>query len=225
MSSKTSPTTEVEVQLIAEGFRFVIGVDEVGRGAIAGPVAVGVALIDSRNSRLDDAPRGLRDSKLLSEKQRVSLQEPIAEWLDGFAVGYASADEIDSKGIVTCLALAASRALGHLLETPGLRSSIASDGAVVLLDGTHNWLQEHSGGLPVRVRAKADRDCASVAAASVVAKVERDSLMVELSAIHPEFGLGGHKGYASSSHIEALRRLGPTEIHRKTWLTKIMAAD
>ena len=223
MSSKTSPTTDFERELIAAGSRFVIGVDEVGRGAIAGPVAVGVALVDSQNTDFDAMPHGLRDSKLLSEKQRVGLIEPIRDWVAGSAVGFASPQEIDSKGIVTSLALAASRALTKLLETEGLRSLIASDGATVLLDGSHNWLQEHAGGLKVVVRTKADRDCAVVAAASVVAKVERDDLMIALAAEHPAFGLDGHKGYASSSHIEALREFGPSEVHRKTWLTKILS--
>jgi len=223
MSSKASPTTDFELELIAAGSRFVIGVDEVGRGAIAGPVAVGVALLDAQTTNFDAVPAGLRDSKLLSEKQRVALIEPIGQWVAGSAVGFASPQEIDSRGIVVSLALAASRALTKLLETDGLRGSIATDGATVLLDGSHNWLQEHAGGLKVVVRTKADRDCAVVAAASVVAKVERDVLMIALAAEHPAFGLDGHKGYASSSHIEALRRFGAAEIHRKTWLTKILS--
>jgi ribonuclease HII len=84
-------------------------------------------------------------------------------------------------------------------------------------------LQQHSGGLPVVVRTKADRDCAVVAAASVVAKVKRDNLMVELANGFEGFGLEGHKGYASAGHIEAVRTIGPSSIHRKTWLTKILA--
>ncbi len=119
--------------------------------------------------------------------------------------------------------MAASRALTTLLETEGLRSAIAQDGATVLLDGSHNWLQEHAGGLKVVVRTKADRDCAIVAAASVVAKVDRDNLMISLASQHQAFGLEGHKGYASSSHIEALKKFGPSEVHRKTWLTKILS--
>jgi ribonuclease HII len=186
-------------------------------------VAVGVAVVDSQNTNFDAVPAGLRDSKLLSEKQRVALIEPIGQWVAGSAVGFASPQEIDTRGIVTSLSLAASRALTKLLEAEGLRSQIASDGATVLLDGSHNWLQEHAGGLKVVVRTKADRDCAVVAAASVVAKVERDELMIALAAEHPAFGLEGHKGYASSSHIEALQRFGAAEIHRKTWLTRILS--
>jgi len=222
---KTSPTTEVERQLIAAGSRFVIGVDEVGRGAIAGPVAVGVAILDSKETDLAGMPAGLRDSKLLSENQRVSLIQPIENWVAGSAVGFASPLEIDTKGIVVSLALAASRALTKLLETEGLRASIAADGATILLDGSHNWLQDHAGGLKVVVKTKADRDCAVVAAASVVAKVQRDDLMVSLASDFGAFGFDGHKGYASSSHIAALQKHGPSEVHRKTWLTRILAQD
>ncbi len=223
MSSKTSPTTEVERQLFAAGARFVLGVDEVGRGAIAGPVAVGVAILDSQTNNIDAVPAGLRDSKLLSEKQRVALIEPVQGWVLASAVGFASAEEIDANGIVWALAVSASRAISTLLEDTNLRAMIATDGATILLDGSHNWLQQHAGGLPVIVRAKADRDCAVVAAASVVAKVERDNLMIELANDFEGFGLEGHKGYASAGHIEAVRTIGPSSIHRKTWLTKILA--
>ena len=223
MSSKASPTTNVERQLFAAGARFVIGVDEVGRGAIAGPVAVGVAILDSQTNNIDAVPAGLRDSKLLSEKQREALIEPVRQWVFSSAVGFASAEEIDSNGIVWSLAVSASRAISTLLEDSTLRSQIAADGATILLDGSHNWLQQHAGGLPVVVRPKADRDCAVVAAASVVAKVERDNLMVELAQEYAGFGLEGHKGYASAGHIAAVRTIGPSSIHRKTWLTKILA--
>jgi ribonuclease HII len=223
MSSKTSPTTEVERQLFAAGARFVIGIDEVGRGAIAGPVAVGVTILDSKTNNIDAVPAGLRDSKLLSEKQREALIDPIQGWVRASAVGYSSAEEIDASGIVAALAMAASRAISELLQDSELRVEIAQDGATVLLDGSHDWLQQHSGGLPVVVRTKADRDCAVVAAASVVAKVKRDNLMVELASVHSGFGLEGHKGYASAGHIEALRADGPSPIHRRTWLTKILA--
>jgi len=223
MSSKTSPTTEVERQLFAAGARFVLGVDEVGRGAIAGPVAVGVAILDSKTNNIDAVPAGLRDSKLLSEKQREALIGPVEQWVHSSAVGYSSAEEIDTNGIVNALAVAASRAITELLQDAELRVQIVTDGATILLDGSHDWLQQHSGGLPVVVRTKADRDCAVVAAASVVAKVKRDRLMVDLANEYQGFGLEGHKGYASAGHIEAVRTVGPSKIHRKTWLTKILA--
>jgi ribonuclease HII len=223
MSSKTSPTIEFERSLTQGGVRFIIGIDEVGRGAVAGPVAVGVALIDTHSPAFADIPSGLRDSKLLSERQREALQPLIETWMHAGSVGMVDASVIDEKGIVYSLALSASRGLTSLLEQAGVAAAIARDGAVILLDGTHNWLEGHTGGLPVTVRAKADRDCASVAAASVLAKVARDHLMVELAAEHPGYGFEGHKGYASELHIKAIRSLGPSAVHRKTWLTKILS--
>jgi ribonuclease HII len=225
MSSKTSPTTDFERALLAEGVRFIIGIDEVGRGAVAGPVAVGAALFDAQTGSLEQFPKGLRDSKLLSQKQRLELVEPLETWLAGNAVGWASAQEIDERGIIWSLATAASRALTSLLEVADLRASIARDGAIVLLDGNHDWLAEHAGGLRVVVREKADRDCAVVSAAAVLAKVRRDRQMESLAEQHPGYELEGHKGYASAKHMQAIRNLGPSPIHRVTWLGKILAAS
>lgn len=201
----------------------MIGIDEVGRGAVAGPVAVGVALIDARSTNFSEIPLGLRDSKLLSERQREAIAPLLATWMHASSVGMVDAGTIDEKGIVHSLALSASRGLTKLLEQDSIAAEIARDGAVILLDGTHNWLEGHTGGLPVTVRAKADRDCASVAAASVLAKVARDRLMVELGGEHPGYGFESHKGYASELHINAIRTLGPSVAHRISWLTKILA--
>ncbi len=225
MSSKTFPTTNFERELVSAGSRFVIGVDEVGRGAVAGPVAVGVALIDSHSVDLTGHPSKLRDSKLLSEKVRESLIEPISLWATDSAVGMVSAEAIDSDGIIAALAGAAAQALEQILSAPHRRREFAQDGVTIILDGSHNWLAEQAGGLRVVVREKADRDCAVVAAASVVAKVARDRLMVELSQQYPGYELQGHKGYASAAHIDAIRTLGPSDIHRKTWLSKILNKD
>ena len=225
MSSKTFPSLSLERELWAKGARFIIGMDEVGRGAIAGPVAVGVALLDSQDSRVETVwPGNLKDSKLLSEKARNEILAPVQSWVSGYAVGMASANEIDTKGIVQALALSAGRALDSLLEDASLRQAIAKDGAIIILDGSHNWLGAKAAGIPVIVRPKADRDCVSVAAASVISKVERDNLMIELASSHPQFGFEGHKGYASEAHILAIRSIGPSAEHRHTWLTKILGA-
>ena len=197
--------------------------DEVGRGAIAGPVAVGVALLDAQDVRAESAwPANLKDSKLLSEKARNEILGAVQDWVSGYAVGMASASEIDSKGIVQALALSAGRALEQLLENAPLRNAIAKDGAVIILDGSHNWLGSKAAGIPVMVRTKADRDCVSVAAASVISKVQRDNLMIELAGTYSEFGFEGHKGYASEAHIQAIKFHGPSAEHRHTWLTKIL---
>lgn len=202
----------------------MIGVDEVGRGAIAGPVAVGVALVDREELTVKGAwPKKLCDSKLISEKIRNEIVEPVTSWVRASAVGMVSANHIDKHGIIDALAASGALALGEIFEDETLRQQIISDGAVVLLDGSHNWIGPKASGLKVLVRTKADRDCVSVAAASVIAKVARDNLMIALDQDVPGYGLAGHKGYASASHIQDLRRLGPSQHHRITWLTKILA--
>ena len=226
MSSKTFPSLELELTLLNQSTRFLIGVDEVGRGAIAGPVAVGVSLIDRDSGAIAQPwPAKLKDSKLISGAVRQAIEPECRTWLAGHAVGLASAAEIDEQGIVAALALAAGRAIEELLDAPGLRPQIASDGCVVLLDGSHNWLAGKASGLKVVSRVKADRDCVSVAAASVIAKVYRDDLMTELAQVHEGYGFDGHKGYASASHIEAIRAIGPSPAHRKTWLSRILAGE
>jgi ribonuclease HII len=205
------PTLEFETELHAQGARFVIGCDEVGRGAIAGPVGVGVCVVDVS---VGAHPAGLRDSKMLSEKRREELAPLAAGWALYSAVGLATADEVDSLGIMVSLGLAGKRALAQLFE---LGASITD--SVLLLDGSFDWLSPVlTSPLRVKTRVKADRDCASVAAASVVAKVHRDRLMIGYDAQYPGYGWSGNKGYGSSEHYAAIDRQGPSDLHRKTWL-------
>jgi len=223
MSSKTFPSLDSERRIFERGNRFVIGIDEVGRGAIAGPVAVGVSLIDKTNPALESWPQKLQDSKLMTPKSRSEIASPLMDWVSAYAVGFSTNKEIDELGISEALRLAAGSALDELFKDAKTRKSIAEDGAVILLDGSQNWLGKVSYGIDVQVQVKADTNCASVAAAAVLAKVTRDSLMQELDTQYPGYGLAGHKGYASAGHIAALRALGPTAIHRVTWLTRILA--
>jgi len=223
MSSRTFPSLDSERRIFERGNRFVIGIDEVGRGAIAGPVAVGVSLIDKTNPALEAWPEKLQDSKLMTPKSRSEIALPLIEWVSSYAVGFSSNKEIDELGISEALRLAAGSALDELFKDAKTRKRIAEDGAVILLDGSQNWLGKVSYGLDVQVQVKADTNCVSVAAAAVLAKVTRDSLMQELDTQNPGYGLAGHKGYASAAHIAALRALGPTDIHRVTWLTRILA--
>ena len=223
MSSKTFPSLDSERRIFERGNRFVIGIDEVGRGAIAGPVAVGVSLIDKTNPALEAWPEKLQDSKLMTPKSRSEIASPLMDWVSSYAVGFSSNKEIDQLGISAALRLAAGSALDELFTDAKTRKSIAEDGAVILLDGSQNWLGKVSYGIDVQVQVKADTNCVSVAAAAVLAKVTRDSLMQELDTQNPGYGLAGHKGYASAAHIAALRALGPTDIHRVTWLTRILA--
>ncbi len=203
-------TREFELELLGSGASLVIGMDEVGRGAIAGPVTVGVCVVSIQTA---DAPPGLRDSKLLSPARREALVPLVREWAP-VACGSASAAEIDELGISACLGLAGKRALIALHE-----SGVRVGEAVVLLDGSHNWLTPAlSSPLRVVTRTKADRDCAVVAGASVMAKVERDAVMIALGSQLPGYGWEGNKGYGSAGHFEAISSLGPTDHHRRTWL-------
>ncbi|NLG63399.1 MAG: ribonuclease HII, partial [Candidatus Cloacimonetes bacterium] len=148
----------------------VIGMDEVGRGAVAGPVAVGAVAVDPTVVLVPD---GLRDSKLLTERRREALYPVVTVWGTAHGVGLASSREVDELGIVRALGLAGARALLQLHE-----AGVAIAASLVLLDGSHDWLTpalRHPPG--VRTRVKADRDCASVAGASVLAKVHRDRIM------------------------------------------------
>ncbi|MDQ1584597.1 MAG: ribonuclease [Microbacteriaceae bacterium] len=205
------PTLEFERSLHETGVRWIIGCDEVGRGALAGPVAVGMTLVDAA---IGPIPLGLRDSKLLSEPRREAIAPLCLEWAKYTAVGLASADEIDTLGITACLGLAGKRALALLHEQGA--DILAS---TVLLDGHHDWLNPAlTGKLEVVTRIKADRDCASVSAAAVIAKVHRDRLMIERDALTPGYGWAGNKGYGSAEHLAAIAELGPSDFHRKSWL-------
>lgn len=193
----------------------VVGIDEVGRGALAGPVCVGVAIVTGATS--PEIPVGLRDSKLVPAGSRAAVAERARGWVAAHAVGAASPREIDGVGIVAALRLAASRALGELVGTSEPTTT------AVVLDGSHNWLEATllDAALPhldfpeVVVRPKADLTCAVVAAASVIAKVHRDGYMASLA--DPGYGFAAHKGYGAARHVEALRALGPGEHHRRSW--------
>lgn len=204
------PTLEFEESCFAAGHELVIGIDEVGRGAIAGPVAVGVHAVSAPGSPF---PLGLRDSKLLSEKKRGIIAPLVRDWGPG-AVGFSSAEEIDARGITAMLGEAARRALLELHA-----AGVAMDRAVILLDGSHDWLSPVlRSPLDVRTRVGADRDCASVSAASVRAKVDRDALMREAHEAHPEYAWDSNKGYGSRAHYAGIAAAGLTELHRHTWI-------
>ena len=206
------PTLEVESAMFAAGARIVIGIDEVGRGAIAGPVAVGVHAVLAGTVAF---PRGLRDSKLLTEKRRDAVAPLVLAWGAG-AVGFASAEEIDERGISACLAEAARRALLELHA-----AGIPVDASAILLDGSHDWLSPAlRRPLDVRTMVGADRACASVAAASVRAKVARDALMREAHEAHPEYAWDSNKGYGAKAHYAGIAERGLTELHRATWIKR-----
>jgi ribonuclease HII len=229
MSSKTYPTNNTEQALFDSGYRFILGIDEVGRGALAGPVAVGIAVLESSmHAGRTDWPAQLCDSKLISEKVREALFAPVGSWVAGYAIGMASAQEIDELGITRCLSLAAERAVRELPAELRAQVAAAPEAATAILDGSHNWLGQALGPVSSAVKTKADRDCVSVAAASVLAKVTRDRMMGELAIIDESlarYGIAGNKGYSSQQHLDALREFGPVALHRKTWLSKILGEN
>ncbi|GHG44299.1 ribonuclease HII [Sinomonas cellulolyticus] len=214
----TAPTLRFVNRLASSYGPLVAGCDEVGRGALAGPVSVGVVVVDARTVVTRTV---LRDSKLLTPERRVELVPLIRRWAVGAAVGHASAEEIDEVGIMEALRLAGLRAL----------EQIAADGVVpdaVHLDGNYDWLTRGGQGslfdgpprtpiAPVTTTIKADLSCQAVAAASIVAKVERDSLMVGYGTEDPRFGWAVNKGYATPEHRAAILEHGPTPLHRRSW--------
>lgn len=215
-STITSPHLRVERRLLRSGALIACGVDEVGRGSLSGPVSVGMVLVDASTG---PQPDGLKDSKLLAPATRERLVPEIIAWARGWAVGHASPAEIDDVGLIAALRLAGHRALAYLTTVPD----------VVLLDGSHDWLSwplqqdlfaENRLGPeipPVRTLVKADLTCASVAAASVLAKVARDAIMLSLDEEFPVYGWRENKGYASPRHVDALREYGPCVHHRRSW--------
>ncbi|MFF5205119.1 ribonuclease HII [Streptosporangium sp. NPDC000396] len=192
-----SPSYELERLLSVGGSKLVAGVDEVGRGAWAGPVAVCAVVTD-----LSEPPAGLTDSKMLGPARRAAMFAEITEWAAGIGYGEASHEEIDSLGMTEALRRAARRALAELPVRPD----------AVILDGKHDYL---GAPWPVRCEIKADLSCVSVAAASVIAKVRRDGYMASLG--FEEYGFADNAGYPSPAHQQALASLGPTEHHRLSW--------
>ena len=192
-----SPGLKVERELWASGSIMVVGVDEVGRGSWAGPLTVGAAVVP-RDRRVYK----IRDSKMLTEAEREALFDRIADWVQAWAVGHATAQECDELGMSDAQRLAARRALDALDVTPNH----------VLVDG--NW--DFVGGAQRIVRG--DRTSLSIAAASILAKVTRDRVMREAAAHFPGYNFEANKGYPCPTHQAALQAWGPSSIHRKSWV-------
>ncbi|HWM16288.1 MAG TPA: ribonuclease HII [Microbacterium sp.] len=205
------PRLSLERRLLRE-HAILIACDEVGRGALAGPVAVGAVMIDAPRSR-KRVPTGLRDSKLVPEHRRAEVAARAASWASASAVGWASSEEIDEIGIMRALGLATIRALADLRA-----HGVVPEDAIVVLDGNYDYITPAGGtGLKIRPVIKADRDCASAAAASVIAKVARDALMVDLHEELPAYSWARNKGYASPDHRDAIRAHGISRHHRASW--------
>jgi ribonuclease HII len=189
----------LEERAIACGHRLVAGIDEVGRGAVCGPVLAGAVILG-----LEFPTAGLDDSKRLTASQRKHLAELIRNEAEAWGLGAAEPEEIDQVGIVRATGLAMRRALAALPLPPDL---VLVDGTRVAVIATEQW--------PI---VKGDAQSVSIAAASIIAKVMRDSLMERLGARFADYGLSRNKGYGTADHLAALRRLGPIRPHRRTFI-------
>jgi len=204
---RDTPNIFFESELWNSGLKYIAGLDEAGRGALAGPVSVGAVILPDDPTLLSSTLGRARDSKQLTPRMRESLAPHIQEVALTWAVGFATAEEIDMQGIVRATRLAAIRALHQFDLTP---QYLLTDFRLELpqLDISQTAL------------VKGDARCLSIACASILAKTERDALMRELDAIHPGYGLEKHKGYGTQAHRSAMKRLGLSEIHRKSFKLK-----
>jgi ribonuclease HII len=200
-----APSLAIERELWAEGHEVVVGIDEVGRGAWAGPLTIGAAVLPP-----DRRVNGVRDSKALTEPEREKLYDKVAGWATAWAVGHATAAECDRLGMSEAQRLAARRAIAGLGVTP----------TAVLLDG--NW--DFVGLGNTRKIIKGDAKCLSISAASVLAKVTRDRIMVELDGQWPAYDFRTHKGYITATHSAALEEHGPSPVHRMRFVNVRRAA-
>ena len=193
---------EIENELYDSGLTLLCGVDEAGRGPLAGPVCA-AAVILPRGTVIE----GLNDSKKLSEKRREALYDEIVGKAIAFGIAFASVEEIEEKNILEATFLAMNRAIEQLSVVP----------ALALIDGNR------SKGivLPSRCVIGGDGKCADIAAASILAKVTRDRYMLEMAEKYPQYGFERHKGYGTAAHYAAIREFGPSPIHRMSFLRKM----
>lgn len=193
---------DIENAIYDEGETLLCGVDEAGRGPLAGPVCA-AAVILPRGLEIE----GLNDSKKLSEKKREALFDLICAEAVSYGIAFASVEEIESMNILNAAMKAMNRAIAKLSPQPSL----------ALIDGNRNNAIE----LPSRCIVKGDSKCADIAAASVLAKVTRDRYMLQMAEKYPQYGFEKHKGYGTKLHYEALREYGPCDIHRPSFLRKM----
>ena len=191
----------IEDGCFEEGYSVVCGVDEAGRGPLAGPVCAAAVILPPHL----EIP-GLNDSKKLTDKRRRELMPVIKEQAIAYGIAFASHEEIDGINILQATYLAMERALARLAVKPD----------VALIDGN----RAKDFGLPVKTVVHGDSLSASIAAASVLAKVTRDDLMLTLAEEYPQYGFEIHKGYGTKAHYEALAAHGPSPVHRMTFLKK-----
>lgn len=199
MKKEYTPKLEYENKFLAQGYKYIAGVDEAGRGPLAGPVCVASVIMP-----LDDIIEGIDDSKKVPEKKREELYELIKQKAISYSIEFVSEKVIDDINILEATKLGMKKTIENLCITPD----------IVLVDAVKN-LDVDVQTLPI---IHGDALSYNIAAASILAKVTRDRFMVELSKKYPQYGLEKHKGYGTKAHIEALKQYGSTEIHRKSFL-------
>jgi ribonuclease HII len=204
---RVNPNAAFETDLWKEGVLYIAGLDEAGRGAMAGPVSVGAVILPNDKALISSTLNGVKDSKQLPPRTREALAPVIMDVAIAWAVGFATPGEIDLQGIVRATRLAAIRALHQFTITP----------QYLLTDFR---LELPQINIPQTSIIKGDARCLSIACASILAKTERDALMRELDSQYPGYGLGKHKGYGTRAHRSALQRLGSSDIHRKSFKFK-----
>ena len=192
----------IENEIYDSGLSPLCGVDEAGRGPLAGPVCA-AAVILPRGLVIE----GLNDSKKLSGKKRESLYDEIVEKAVAYGIAFASVEEIEEKNILEATFLAMNRAIEKLAVRP----------ALALIDGN----RDKGITVPARCVIGGDGKCADIAAASILAKVTRDRYMLQLAGQYPQYGFDKHKGYGTAAHYAAIRAYGPSPIHRMTFLRKM----
>lgn len=256
------PSLKYERNLLKNGYDWVVGLDEVGRGSLAGPVMVGAAIIgfkqvapnacedssskpsvDCLEETEDNIPAGLADSKLLTERKREALYDPLKKWCSAYAVGSCTNHDIDDWGIEYALGIAALRAISsaqeNLITTFSKNNSDIKSSSknientknikmAAILDGPYDYISKVSNtfdapilpiSIDVQTLVKADRQCASVAAAAVIAKVTRDHMMVDYASLekYALYDWDHNKGYGSKAHRQAIVEYGPSDLHRISW--------
>ncbi len=202
LSKKTPPKLTVERELWESGHTIVVGLDEVGRGAWAGPLAIG-AVVLPKDSRVN----GVRDSKMLTEREREALFDKLTDWCTHWSVGMVDHDECDRIGMSAAQKLAAKRAIEGLGVTPDH----------VVIDGNWDFVAESIGRGKTTLIVKGDATCLSISTASVIAKVTRDRLLREMDEHFPGYNFAENKGYPCPKHKMALQAYGPSTFHRKSW--------
>ena len=193
---------ELEKQIYSQGYKLVCGVDEAGRGPLAGPVYAAAVILPR-----DAVIPGLNDSKKLTERKREELFEPIKTTALSYGIAFATVEEIEELNILNATFLVMNRAIAQLEPQPEL----------ALIDGNRNSGIELNSQCVV----KGDSLCADIAAASVLAKVSRDRYMLQMDELYPQYHFRQHKGYGTKLHYEALREYGPSPIHRLSFLRKM----